>query len=253
MIARIDRKTAERLLEGANDVFALKIASNLQAYDGYDFHEVYGGQGLLIGRYYNDLVIRTEGVISEEAAQKLALFLRVCGFKSALCGMETGMRLVSAGWDKAEKSVVLKFSKVLVPEEDDVVPFEDIVLNPALDWVFPIIKDGFPDIDHDGWYVDMSHKVRHGVACVYLYNGATVTSAADMNGAVYLTLLASSKAVRGTGAAKNLLRTLGMQFEKQGKEAYILCRDELVPFYNKAGFYVSANAMTVYNKQMRII
>ena len=244
MIARIDRKAAERLLEGANDVFALKIASNLQAYDGYDFHDVYGGQGLLIGRYYNDLVIRTEGAISEEAAEELALFLRVCGFKSALCGTETGMRLVGAGWDKAEESVVLKFSGV----PDDVVPFEDIAVNPALDEVFPIIKDGFPDVDHDGWYVDMNHKIRHGVACVYLYNGATVTSAADMNGAVYLTLLASSKAVRGTGAAKNLLRSLGMQYEKQGKETYILCREGLVPFYNKAGFYVSSKAMTVYSK-----
>lgn len=244
MITRIDRKTAERLLEGARDVFALKIASNLQAYDGYDFHEVYGGQGLIIGRYYNDLVIRTEGVISEEAAEELSLFLRVCGFKSALCGMETGKQLAAAGWDNAEESVVLKFAGV----PDDIVPFEDIAVNPALDGVFPIIKDGFPDVDHDGWYVDMSHKIRHGVARVYLYNGATVTAAADMNGAVYLTLLASAKAVRGTGAAKNLLRAVGMQYEKQGKETYILCREELVPFYDKAGFYVTAKAITVYSK-----
>lgn len=244
MITRIDGKTAERLLEGAKDVFALKIASNLQSYDGYDFHEVYGGQGLIIDRYYNDLVIRTEGVISEEAAEELSLFLRVCGFKSALCGMETGKRLVAAGWDNAEESVVLKFAGAL----DEVVPFEDIAVNPALDGIFPIIKDGFPDVDHDGWYVDMNHKIRHGVARVYLYNGATVTAAADMNGAVYLTLLASSKAVRGTGAAKNLLRAVGTQYEKQGKETYILCREELVPFYNKAGFYVTAKAITVYNK-----
>lgn len=243
MITRIDRKTAERLLEGAKDVFALKIASNLQAYDGYDFHEVYGGQGLLIGRYYNDLVIRTEGTISDEAAEELALFLRVCGFKSALCGMELGKQLVGAGWDKAEENVVLKFAGAL----DEVVPFEDIVVNPALDQVFPIIKDGFPDVDHDGWYVDMSHKIRHGVACVYLYNGATVTAAADMNGAVYLTLLALSKAVRGTGAAKNLLRSLGMQLKKAGKEVCILCREELVPFYNKAGFCVTGKALTVYS------
>ena len=247
MITQIDKKTADRLLKGANDVFALKIASNLQAYDGYDFCTVYGGQGVLIGRYYNDLVIRTKGVISEETAEELSLFLRVCGFKSALCGMEIGMRLVNAGWGNVEESVLLKFAGSLIPDDDEIVPFEDIAVDPALDEVFPIIKDGFPDVEYDGWYTDMNHKIRHGVADVYLYNGATVTAAADMNGAVYLTLLASAKAARGTGAAKNMLRSLGLHWEKQGKEACILCREELVPFYNKAGFYVSAKAMTVYS------
>lgn len=246
MITQIDRKTAERLLKGANDVFALKIMSNLQAYDGYDFHCLYAGQGVLIGRYYNDLVIRTKGVISEETAEELSLFLRVCGFKSALCGMETGMRLRNMGWDNAGESVLLKFAGSLIPEGDEVIPVRDIAVNPALDEVFPIIKDGFPDVEYDGWYTDMSHKVRHGIANVYLYNGATVTAAADMNGTVYLTLLASAKAARGTGAAKNMLRSLGAQFEKQGKEACILCREELVPFYNKAGFYVAGKAMTIY-------
>ena len=246
MITQVDRKTAERLLKDANDVFALKIMSNLQAYDGYDFHSLYAGQGVLIGRYYNDLVIRTKGVISEETAEELSLFLRVCGFRSALCPMEIGMRLAGAGW-KTEESVLLKFARALIPEGEKLVPFEDIAVNPALDQVFPIIKDGFPDVEYDGWYTDMSHKVRHGIACVYLYNGATVTAAADMNGAVYLTLLASAKAARGSGAAKNMLRSLGTQFEKQGKEACILCREELVPFYNKAGFGVAAKAATVYS------
>lgn len=247
MITQIDRKTAERLLHGASDVFALKIASNLQAYDGYDFHHLYAGPGILIGRYYNDLVIRTKGVISDEAAEELSLFLRVCGFKSALCGNEIGMRLANLGWDKTEENVLLKFAGALIPENEKLIPFEDIAVNPPLDEVFPVIKDGFPDVEYDGWYTDMSHRVRHGIAKVYLYNGATVTAAADMNGAVYLTLLASAKAVRGTGAAKNMLRSLGAQLEKQGKEACILCREELVTFYENAGFYVTAKAVTVYS------
>lgn len=247
MITQVDRKTAERLLKGAGDVFALKIMSNLQAYDGYDFHSLYAGENVLIGRYYNDLVIRTKGVVSEETAEELSLFLRVCGFKSALCGVEIGVRLANMGWDKVEENVLLKFAGSLIPEGEALVPFEDIVVNPPLDEVFPVIKDGFPDVEYDGWYTDINHKIRHDVAKVYLYNGATVTAAADMNGAVYLTLLASAKAARGTGAAKNMLRSLGAFFEKQGKEACILCREELVPFYNKAGFYAAGKAMTLYS------
>lgn len=247
MITQIDRKTAERLLKDANDVFALKIMSNLLAYDGYDFHSLYGGQGVLIGRYYNDLVIRTKGVISEETAEELSLFLRVCGFKTALCPMEIGVRLSASGWDKTEESVLLKFSCGLIPQGETLVPFEDIAVDPPLDEVFPIIRDGFPEVEYDGWYTDMSHKIRHGIAKVYLYGGASVTAAADMNGAVYLTLLASAKAARGSGAAKNMLRAVGSCCEKQGKECCILCREELVPFYEKAGFYVAGKALTVYS------
>ena len=245
MITQIDRKTAERLLKDAGDVFALKIASNMQAYDGYDFHSLYAGQGVLIGRYYNDLVIRTKGVISDETAEELSLFLKVCGFRSALCGMEIGVRLANLGWNNTEENVILKFAASMIPDDEQIIPFEDIAVNPALEDVFPIIKDGFPEVEHDGWYTDINHKVRHGIADVYLYNGATVTAAADMNGAVYLTLLASAKASRGTGAAKNMLRSLGCHFEAAGKEACILCREELVPFYNKAGFYVTAKAVTI--------
>ena len=93
MITRVDQKTAERLLAGAKDIFSLKIASNIKAYGGYDFFTVYGGKGILIGRYYDDLVIRTKGVISEDTMEELSLFLKVCGFKSALTGIETGKRL----------------------------------------------------------------------------------------------------------------------------------------------------------------
>ncbi len=247
MITKTDKKTADRLLKGANDIFALKIASNLAAYDGYDFCSVYGGMNVLIGRYYDDLVIRTKGSLTDEGIEELSLFLKVCGFKSALCGLETGQRLINSGWSNAKESVLLKFASQLIPENESIIPFEEITTDPPPDEVFPIVKDGFPDIDHDGWYTDINHKIRHGIAHVYLYGGATATLIADMNGTAYLTLLASAKAARGTGAAKNLLRALGTQFEKQGKEACVLCRDELVPFYNKAGFYVAGKAITIEN------
>ncbi len=249
MITRVDQKTAERLLAEAKDIFSLKIASNMKAYGGYDFFSVYGGKGVLIGRYYDDLVIRTKGVISEDTMEELSLFLKVCGFKSALAGIETGKRLVASGWSNAEESLIYKFSSELIPENEDIPSMEEINAHPVLDDVFLILKDGFPEIKYEDWYTDISHKTRHGTAFVYVYGGATATVMADINESVFVSLVAAKSESRGKGETKKLLRRLGLHYEKQGKEVSILCKPELSQFYRKAGFYESGKAITVYSER----
>lgn len=248
MITQVDAKTAERLLSGANDIFSLKIAANLKAYNGYDFCSFYGGRGILIGRYYNDLVVRTKGVISEEEIEELSLFLKVCGFGAALCGVETGKRLEARGWNNTQKSVIFKFASQLIPENEEYPVYEELGFNPPLDDVFPIVKDGFPELIYDSWYTDINHRIRHGVANVYTYGGASATVLADFNSTVFIGLVATKNEARGKGEAKNLLRALGSYFEKQGKEACILCKEELIPFYRKAGFYEGGRALTLFAK-----
>lgn len=249
MITQIDIKTAQRLLADANDIFSLKIASNLKAYNGYDFFSVYAGKGVLIGKYYNDLIVRTKGGISDECVEELSLFLKVCGFGSALTGIETGKRLMAAGWSDTKENLIYKFSSRLIPEEAVIPKMEEISVNTRLDDVFPIIKDGFPGIKYDDWYTDISHKVRHGISTVYVYGGATATVMADMDKAVFISLVASKKEARGKGGAKSLLRRLGIYYEEQGKEVSILCKEELSPFYRKAGFYEAGKAMTVFSSK----
>ncbi len=249
MITRVDQKTAERLLAEAKDIFSIKIYSNMKAYGGYDFFSVYGGKGILIGRYYDDLVIKTKGVISEDTIEELSLFLKVCGFKSALTGVETGKRLMAAGWLNAEESIIYKFSSELIPENENIPEMEEINAAPVLDDVFPILKDGFPGIKYEDWYTDISHKTRHGISSVYVYGGATATVMADINGSVFISLVATKNESRGKGEAKKLLRRLGLYFEKQGKEVSILCKPELSSFYRKAGFYEAGRAITVLSEK----
>lgn len=249
MITQVDVKTANRLLAEANDIFSLKIASNLKAYSGCDFFSVYAGKGILIGKYYNDLVIRTKGVISDDIVEELSLFLKVCGFASALTGIETGKRLMAAGWENTKESLIYKFSSQLIPEGEIVPKAEELTADSKLDEVYPIIKDGFPEIKYEDWYTDISHKVRHGVSKVYVYGGASATVMADINGSVFISLVASKKEARGKGEAKSLLRSLGLYFEEQGKEVSILCKEELSPFYRRAGFYEAGRALTVFSNK----
>ncbi|MCM1054133.1 MAG: hypothetical protein NC394_01315 [Bacteroides sp.] len=249
MITQIDIKTAQRLLSDANDIFSVKIAANLKAYKDYDFFSVYGGKGVLIGRYYNDLVIRTKGVISEDTMEELSLFLKVCGFSSALCGAETGKRLEALGWSDTEEGLIYKFSSHLIPENAELPEMEEIEKNPQLDAVFPIIRDGFPDIKYDDWYTDINHKIRHGVSNVYVYEGASATAIADINGTVFISLVAAKSEARGKGGAKKLLGRLGLYFESLDRETVVLCREELSPFYRKVGFYECGKAVTVFNAE----
>ncbi|MBD5081331.1 MAG: GNAT family N-acetyltransferase [Ruminococcaceae bacterium] len=247
MITKIDTKTATRLLGKEKDVLSLKIGGNLKAYQGYDFCSFYAGKDVFIGRYYDDFVVRTKGGLSDEEMEELSLFLKMCGFKQAICSLETGKRLELMGWDNCFESMQFGFSTNLIPETEKYPDFSELEENPPLDSVFEILKEGFPDLNYESWYTDINHKIRHDVSKVYVYNGATATVMADMNDSVFIALLASKKEARGTGAAKNLLRGLGAHFEKQGKETSILCREELIPFYKKAGFYECGKTVTIKN------
>ncbi len=248
MITQIDTRTAARLLGKEKDVLSLKIGGNLKAYQGYDFCSFYAGRNVFIGKYYDDLVVRTKGGLSDEEMEELSLFLKVCGFKQAICGLETGKRLELMGWKNTFESILFKFSANLIPENEEYPHFTKLQENPLLDDVFEILKEGFPGINYEQWYTDINHKIRHNISRVYVYNGATATVMADMNDSVFIALLASKKAVRGTGAAKNLLRSLGVHFEKQGKEVSILCKEELIPFYRKAGFYECGKTVTILSE-----
>lgn len=247
MITQIDSKTAARLLGKETDVLSLKIGGNLKAYRGYDFCSFYAGRNIFIGKYYDDLVVRTKGSLSDEEIEELSLFLKVCGFKQAICGLETGRRLENMGWKSCSENILFRFSPNLIPENERYPDFSELEENPPLDSVFEILKEGFPDLNYEQWYTDINHKIRHNVSKAYIYGGATATVMADMNNSVFIALLASKKEARGTGAAKNLLRALGVNFEKQGKEVSVLCSEELIPFYRKAGFYECGKTVTVFN------
>lgn len=248
MIAQIDGETARRLLKGRNDPFSLKITGNLLSYEGYDFCSVYCGEGVLIGRYYDDIVIRTDKELSAEAFEELTLFLKASGFSRAICGEKTGKLLTEAGFKSDPPNILYGFSADRVPEREPVPDFSELRENPPYDEVFSILKDGFKGIDHDNWYTDMNHRVRHGTAKIYIYGGSTATVNSETETAAFVTLLATKNEFKGRGDAKKLLRSLGFYYSRLGKKMFILCRSELMPFYEKAGFCEAGRTVTVYNK-----
>ena len=102
--------------------------------------------------------------------------------------------------------------------------------------MFKILDEGFDIKEYDAWYADTSHRIRHGISETFLWNSTTVTKLFDIDDFVFLSYIATGKADRGKGRARQLLYYLCSKFEKQGKTVYLFAKDERVSFYEGIGF-----------------
>lgn len=108
--------------------------------------------------------------------------------------------------------------------------------NDCIKECFPIISEGFGINSFDEWYVDISHRVRHGVSDIYLYKTTTVTKAFDIDGFAFLSHIATAKHDRGQGNAGKLLKQLSSKLQSMGKDVYLYSKKERVSFYDSLGF-----------------
>ncbi len=123
-----------------------------------------------------------------------------------------------------------------VPSETHIDP-SDIVLNGEFEKCFDILKESFDDLgSFDSWYVDISHRIRHGVSGIYLYGSSTVTKCFDIGGSVFVSGIATAVNERGKGAVGKLLGYLAGEFEKEGKKMCLFALDHRKTFYLSVGF-----------------
>lgn len=112
----------------------------------------------------------------------------------------------------------------------------EIRKNDCIKECLPIIAEGFGADGLDEWYVDISHRVRHGVSDIYLYKTTTVTKAFDIDGFAFLSHIATAKHDRGQGNAGKLLKQLSSKLQSMGKDIYLYSKKERVSFYDSLGF-----------------
>ena len=110
--------------------------------------------------------------------------------------------------------------------------------NPPLQDVFSVLSTSF-DIDFEPWYLDMSHRVRHGVLEVYRYEKSVLAVQYNINGEALISQVATVTEYRGRGYASKLLSAVCGRLN--GSEVFILCEDKLVEFYRKIGFVFKKN------------
>lgn len=119
--------------------------------------------------------------------------------------------------------------------------------NPRLDDVYEIIRDAFSIYDYETWLADTSHRVRHGVSKVFLYEGhTTATVHYDLGGLAYVGLLCTKPEFRGQGHARKLLYSLADIYSD--REIFLWTLEHRWSFYESCGFDIAETGV-IYDKK----
>ena len=203
-------------------VEAQKIRSLLLAYGiKYDFCRFFTAKNLVLAQLNGDFVISDFG---ETDVGELAEFLNFSGFSEIFCSEKLGQGLGEQLCVKRENVNLMRFAGI--PEKNEP---ENLTPSDA----YQIIKTGF-DFEFEPWYLDMSHRVRHGVSRFYGLDGAALAVQYNLNGEALISQVATLPDKRGKGYARRLVSAVCAELCESG--IFVLCEDRLLGFYEKIGF-----------------
>lgn len=220
----------------ANGVEAQKIRALFRAYGGgYDFCRFFRQRSPDGSTYFSAL--DSSFVISGGAGAdyaEIAQFLNIHGFSDVFCSEEAGIQL--------EKLLAAFFTRVDLMEyscEKADVSCQEILrgleISPSDIW--KIIGTRF-EIQFEPWYLDMSHRVRHGISTCFSDGKAALVMQHNINGEALLSQVCVLKEFEGLGYASRLLKTVCSAVP--GK-VQIVCENSLAAFYRKCGFSKTEN------------
>ncbi|MDE5576676.1 MAG: GNAT family N-acetyltransferase [Oscillospiraceae bacterium] len=223
MIKQIFDVTPEMVTDS---YYGRKILAAYTAYGGgYDFCRFYScGTGVI--HIYNTSMVIDGNIDCDEAEMFIDLT------KPVSIEMESKKTLHISGDYSTEHRTLFR----VVPQKCD-INIGNVKVNSCTDKCFEILNESFDDmLSYDDWYVDISHRIRHNVSKLYLYESTTITQQFNINGFIFLSHIATAKSQRGRGTARELLRLLGGEAEKRGETAYLFARDKRYSFYESIGF-----------------
>lgn len=203
-------------------VEALKIRSLLLAYGtNYDFCRFFTAKNVVLAQLNGDFVISDSG---ETDVGELSEFLKFSGFSEIFCSEQLGQVLENRLDVTRENVSLMRFAGV---SEKNALE----ILKPAE--AYQIIKTGF-DFEFEPWYLDMSHRVRHGVSRLYGLDGAALVVQYNLNGEAMISQVATLPEKRGNGCARRLISAVCAELNES--KVFVLCENKLLGFYGKIGF-----------------
>lgn len=213
-------------------VEAQKIRALLRAYGvKYDFCRFYVSESAAFCEMDGCFVICETG--GSPDIEELADFLAFGGFSEIFCSAGLGAPLAKRLSCRSQRVSLMRF-------EGEAVPNAEVETNPPLDEVYEILKTAF-DIEYEAWYADMSHRIRHGVAKARKLGNSALMIQHDINGEALLSQIVTLPGFRCRGNASRLIKAVCAELSES--EVFLLCEDELVPFYEKLGFQKCSEKM----------
>jgi ribosomal protein S18 acetylase RimI-like enzyme len=116
--------------------------------------------------------------------------------------------------------------------------------NPRLELVYEVLKScentGFTVGEFNSWYVDISHRIRHGCGRAYLINceqaAACCLVEAQSGFAGLISGVAVKPQFRAKAFATALVSNASEVLHQSGRIPVLECSDNMLPFYEKMGF-----------------
>lgn len=205
---------------------ALKIYALWLCYGTkYDFCRFYIADGAVIGSQDGSFVVSENPGCEECDFEEMAAFFSMNGFNDIFCSERVGEKLSENMRCVLNKVHLMRFVGTGVPRmTEDNTPLEEF---------YGILKMGF-DIDFEPWYLDMSHRIRHGVSQTRKLDGSVLVIQHNLFGSALISQVATLPENRGKGMASRLLSAVCAELSES--EIFVICEDRLCGFYEKNGF-----------------
>ena len=237
MIQLLSDSDAERLLQSkAEDPQLIKIQALLKAYGtGYDFCRFYCQS---IDKHHAAYLCKLDdsGVLwlgERSDLQEWTDFLGMLGLTEVSVVGENGWKLKQdmAGGIYQTGNIFVKLNSCL---SKNVETPETVSLSK----VFAVICRCFPNVTQkqfDGWYCDISHRIRHGVCQVFLYRESAAAVVLSYGRTAIISQLCVLPEHRRHGVGSQLIQRIESVYS--GKKLVVFSKDEATDvFYRKNCF-----------------
>ncbi len=212
------------------DLYSIRIKSLLNAYGtGYDFAVFYkqindnGEITAVISKLDDDFTISSNGSDNDELAE----FIDVIGYSSCLCD-----ELLN--YDrKYDEGIIMAADK----KTEFQLPYAEIDEFPKLMDLFNF--EDYDSADFEAWYVDVSHRIRHGCAKAYSVNVNSEIVSSGIFSSIYnndaiLTSVHTASEFRRMGYGSMLVSH--MMCDISGRIYLMREKDKNEQFYSRLGF-----------------
>ncbi len=209
----------------SKDVYSLKIKSLLFCYGTvYDFCAFYIQNGNVFAGYYNEYIFTCP--LNSEAKE----FLNAAGAKAVFApGQDNDTVIMTVRRNEGKRHQTDKRLKINA--------------DPKPDKVYQIFREAFREFseDFEGWYVDISHRVRHGQCRLYTIgdeNSGDALGALSLGfifpEAVFISALGVLPRGQRKGLGSALLCAVLEQYKD--RDVYTVCSRKNTGFYEYNGF-----------------
>lgn len=230
LISTDDLQLFEKLQK--NDPFAIKIKALYKAYgtntDFLYFYKITDSSSV------KAILCRMNGVVTISAFDEydddeLYYFCKFFGCILEGCDLDIQNRI------PCESGNIITFRNVDCNSEPCVMDIKS-----AYGVMISADSDSVTLPMYDDFYVDMSHRIRHGISLLYgTYEenqpiGAVLVSHI-VDDSSLISGVALKKEYRGRNLGRELLKSVVASENREGRTVYLMCIDELTDFYLKCG------------------